>query len=202
MNLAVERDAARAIPEGSGRVRRGPRAWIVHREIVAWVDRTLDGAVGLAARFTFLAVLAVYYLNAAKTKVGSGFPGVLVPGDGAYIQILPRAMERAGYDSGQIGPLGDLIVFAGTYAEFVLPVLIVVGLFGRLAALGMIVFVLVQSVVDIAFHGVDGETIGAWFDKASGSAILDQRLLWVFLLLTIVLRGPGWLSLDRVLARR
>ena len=38
-------------------------------------------------------------------------------------------------------------------------------------------------------------------DKASDSLILDQRALWVFLLATLVFKGGGWLSLDRLLTR-
>lgn len=187
--------APRRPPRAPGRLAR------LHDGAVAAIEARAGGALGLAARLTFLLVLAPYYLGSALTKMGSGFPGALLPSDGAYVQILPHVMERLGYDRTQIGPVGDAVVLAGTYAEFVLPVLIVLGLLARLAALGMIVFVLVQSVVDVAFHGVDAATIGAWLDRAPDAAILDQRLLWVTVLLAIALRGAGWLSLDRLLGR-
>jgi putative oxidoreductase len=77
----------------------------------------------------------------------------------------------------------------------------VLGLFTRLAALAMIGFIVVQSCVDIAFHGADAATIGAWFDHLSNAAILDQRALWVFLLMTLVVKGAGAFSLDALLAR-
>ena len=173
-----------------------------HNDGFERVHEGLDGAVGLLARFAFLAVLAIYYWNAALTKVGEGFPGVLVPQDGAYAQILPQVMERVGYDSSQVGVLGDIVVFLGTYAEFVLPALIVIGLFTRLAALAMIGFILVQSAVDILFHGADEATIGALFDRVPDAPILDQRLLWITLLLMLILKGGGWLSLDRLLRVR
>ncbi|MEM7566245.1 MAG: DoxX family protein [Pseudomonadota bacterium] len=173
-----------------------------HNTFFERVEEGLDGAVGLGARFAFLAVLAMYYLNSALTKVGSGLPGALVPTDGAYVQILPHVMEQVGYDSTQIGFFGDLVVYAGTYAEFILPVLLVIGLFTRLAALGMIGFVFVQSAVDILYHGADETTIGALFDRVSDSAILDQRLLWVTLLAILIVKGGGWLSLDRLLRIR
>ena len=80
-------------------------------------------------------------------------------------------------------------------------VLIVLGLFTRLAALGMLVFVAVQSYVDIAFHGVDAETIGALFDRLPSATIADQRALWAFLLVTLVIKGGGALSLDALLSR-
>ena len=52
----------------------------------------------------------------------------------------------------------------------------------------------------IVWYNCSCATIGAWFDAASDALILDQRALWVFVLLTLVLKGAGPLSLDRVLA--
>ncbi len=94
-----------------------------------------------------------------------------------------------------------LVVYAGSYGEFILPVLIVAGLFTRFAAVGMMVFIAVQTFVDINFHGVDAATIGAWFDRDSASLIMDQRLLWFVLILILVVRGAGPIALDRLLAR-
>jgi putative oxidoreductase len=110
--------------------------------------------------------------------------------------------EAVGYDASQIPAFWRLVVLLGTWAEFILPALLLLGLLTRLAALGMIGFVLVQSYVDIVGHHADPTTIGAWFDAGSGSLILDQRAFWVFLLLYLVLRGAGPLSLDAILSRR
>jgi putative oxidoreductase len=95
-----------------------------------------------------------------------------------------------------------LLVYAGSYAEVILPILVVMGLFTRLASIGMIVFVLVQSFVDIAFHMADAATIGAWFDNLSSAVIMDQRTLWVFLLLYLLLKGPGLVLVDHILRSR
>jgi putative oxidoreductase len=180
------------------------RALRLYRCAVGLTEARLDGwFLGLAARFLFAAVLLVYYLNSASTKVGEGIAGFFSVGDNAYFQILPSVVEAYGYDASQVPFFPyDLIVIAGTYAEFILPILIVLGLFTRLAALGMIGFTLVQSYVDIAFHGVDAKTIGAWFDRFPDAAILDQRALWVFLLVYLVVKGAGALSLDWVLGRK
>ncbi|KAA3622304.1 MAG: DoxX family protein [Proteobacteria bacterium] len=157
---------------------------------------------GLLARLVFAAVLLVYFLNSALKKTGDGLAGLLTVADNAYFQILPPVVERYGYDATQVPWFPwDVIVYLGTYGELVLPVLIVAGLFTRLAALGMIVFVIVQSYVDIAFHGVDADTIGAYFDRHSDAAILDQRALWVFLLTYLVIRGAGRFSLDFLLRK-
>lgn len=156
----------------------------------------------LGARFVFAAVLLIYFWASALTKLGPGPLGFLMPSDGAYIQIFPKTTEAFGYDFGQFGLFHWAVVTAGTLAEFILPLLILVGLFTRLAALGMIGFIVVQSWVDVHGHGVTGEHLGALFDRASGALIWDQRVLWVFVLLVLMLKGGGALSLDRLLARR
>lgn len=155
----------------------------------------------LFARLAFGSVLLIYFFNSGLTKIGNGAFGFLSPSDGAYAQILPSLMEQVGYDTSQIDffPYG-LIVLLGTWAEFVLPALIVVGLFTRAAGLGMIVFIIVMTVVDITGHHVDATTIGMAFDANPSSLIADQRLLWLVTLLIPVLRGPGAISLDAVLS--
>ncbi len=173
----------------------------LHDSTFDFIQRLLqDWFPGLLARFVFAAVLFMYYFNSAKTKVGDGLAGFLTIDDGAYIQILPTVMEQYGYDASQIPAFPyQLIVYAGTYSEFILPVLIVAGLFTRLAAAGMVGFVVVQSYVDITAHGADEKTIGAWFDRVPDAAILDQRALWVFLLTYLAIYGAGKVSLDHVL---
>ncbi len=152
--------------------------------------------VPLAARLVFAGVLLMYFWASAMTKLGDGFAGLFLPSDGAYAQIFPRALEAAGYDSTQLGVLPWLVTVAGTWAEFLLPALIVVGLFTRIAALGMIGFVIVQSLTDVFGHGADSVTIGHWFDRAPDALILDQRALWVVLLLALATMGGGRFSLD------
>jgi len=166
-------------------------------------DALEDWFLGLFARLVFAAVLFVYFFNSATTKIGEGLLGFLTVTDNAYFQILPTVVERYEFDASQIPFFPyQLIVMAGTYGEIILPVLILLGFFTRIAALGMIVFVAVQSYVDIAFHGADEKTIGAWFDRLSDSVILDQRALWMFLLVYLVLRGAGAISLDSFFAGR
>ena len=179
------------------------RITTLHGQVFESVQSSLeDWFLGLLARFVFAAVLFVYFFNSALTKLGEGLLGFLSIADNAYIQILPTVVESYGFDASQIPFFPyKIIVIAGTYAEFILPVLVILGLFTRIAALGMIGFVIVQSYVDVAFHGVDGKTIGAWFDRLSDATILDQRTLWVFPLVYLVIQGPGSISLDHVLGR-
>ncbi|MFD1194039.1 DoxX family protein [Seohaeicola saemankumensis] len=162
-----------------------------------------DWLLPTLARLVFAGVLLAYFWASGLTKLGDGLPGLFTPSLGAYAQIFPRAMEAVGYDISQFGLWYKLVVLAGTWAEFILPLLIVLGLMTRLAALGMIGFIIVQTLTDLIGHGAlaHPETLGAWFDRAPDSPIMDQRALWVLLLMVLVARGAGALSLDRLLAR-
>ncbi|NCO86396.1 MAG: DoxX family membrane protein [Rhodobacterales bacterium] len=153
------------------------------------------------ARLVFAGVLLAYFWASGATKLGEGALGLIQPAGGAYAQIFPRAFEAAGYNTANLGLWHWAVVTAGTWAEFILPALIVLGLFTRLAALGMIGFVVMQSLTDIVGHGADAATIGAWFDRASDALILDQRAFWVLGLAVLALFGAGPLSADRLLFR-
>lgn len=165
------------------------------------LTRLADFVLPTAARLVFAGVLLVYFWRSAITKLGDGLLGLLQPSSGAYVQVFPRAMEAAGYDVSQLSFGHWAVVVAGTAAEFALPALIVLGLLTRLAALGMIGFVVVQSIVDVVGHGADQATLGAWFDAISAALILDQRAFWLLSLLLLVFNGAGPLSLDRILFR-
>jgi putative oxidoreductase len=80
----------------------------------------------------------------------------------------------------------ELAAVLGTTGELVLPVLLVLGLGGRIAALGLSVVnvVAVISLMEIA------------------PAALQQHQFWGSLLLLVVLWGPGRWSLDHLLAAR
>ena len=155
-----------------------------------------DGAISLFARFTFAAVLLMYFWKSGLTKLGDGFGGLFALNLNAYAQIFPKAMEAAGYDPSQLSIIHKMIAMAGTWAEFILPALLLLGLLTRLAALGMMGFIAVQTWVDVNGHGA---AFGSWFNNQSGELIADQRLLWIFLLVVLLIKGGGLLSLDRAL---
>ncbi|PCH82419.1 MAG: hypothetical protein COB90_01495 [Hyphomicrobiales bacterium] len=176
----------------------------MHNSVFRRIEQMFEGwFVGLATRLAFFSVLYFYFLNSAKTKLGDGFMGIFIPDDGAFAQILPSIYEASGYDTELISffPWGLLVVL-GTWSEFILPVLIVAGLATRLAALGMIGFITVQSFVDIVFHHLDDKSIGAMFDGAPGALIYDQRLLWILLLVILVVKGAGKISVDGLLGTK
>lgn len=166
----------------------------LHHRFAAFADRQADWALPTLARLVFAGVLLGYFWASAMTKLDGPFS----PSLGGYAQVFPRVFEAAGYDASQMGLWPRLVVLAGTYAEYLLPALIVLGLFTRLAALGMAGFILVQSLTDIHGHGASA---GAWFDRASDALILDQRAFWMLALVVLVVKGAGPVALDRLVAR-
>lgn len=179
------------------------RIAVLHGRFFAPLESMLSGwFIGLAARFTFASVLLLYYLNSAWGKFGAGPLGFINLDAGAYVSVLPKIMERHDYDPSALAFFPyHAIVYLGTWTEFILPIMIVAGLFARLAALGMIFFVIVQSYVDVAHHDLGARFVGSMFDRLPDGIILDQRLLWIFLLVVIVVHGAGRFSLDRLIAR-
>jgi putative oxidoreductase len=165
------------------------------------LNRSADTILPTLARFVFAATLLFYFWNSGLTKFDLN---PFSPGLNGYAQIFPKAMEAVGYDASQLSMFHWAVVVAGTFAEFILPLLIVIGLFTRFAAFGMIGFVVVQSLTDLYGHGgIDQPTtLGAWFDGLPTSTILDQRAFWMVVLVTLVLKGAGPLSVDRLLINR
>ncbi|WP_146345020.1 DoxX family protein [Phaeobacter marinintestinus] len=163
----------------------------LHNSLFSKVDQASDILTPTLARLVFAAVLLFYYWNSAMLKIDGS---IFSPSAGAFGQMFPKAAEAVLYDVTQLTIFQRLVIFAGTVAEFVLPPLIVIGLFTRLTALAMIGFVFVQTLVDVTGHGV---ALGSLFDNTL--TLIDQRTMWVFLLLVLVFKGAGPLSLDRLL---
>ena len=155
------------------------------------VDLASNWLTPTLARLVFVAVLLVYYWNSAMLKIDGS---IFSPSAGAFGQIFPKAAEAVLYDVSQMTFLQRIVIFFGTVAEFVLPALLLVGLFTRLAALGMIGFVWVQTLTDVTGHNVP---LGSLFDNAI--SLMDQRVMWTFMFLVIVINGGGPISLDRLL---
>lgn len=80
----------------------------------------------------------------------------------------------------------ELAAWLGTGGELVLPLLLVLGLFGRFAALGLFV---VNAVAVISLAEI-------------GPAALQQHQFWGSLLLGLLLWGPGRWSVDAWARRR
>ena len=152
--------------------------------------------------FRSASVLLLYFWSSFLTKISPGLLGFLSISSNAYYQILPSIIDAAGNDVANVAFFPwKIIVFLGTYTEFLLPLLIVLGLLTRLASLGMIGFIIVQSFVDVNFHEIGAEATGALFDRFPDAAIMDQRLLWIVPLSFLVIKGAGSLSLDALLTK-
>ncbi len=164
--------------------------------MIGWIEPASTPVLTTLARIVFAGVLLMYFINSGLTKIPDGFANLLSPSFNAFAQIYPKGAEAAGYDITQATQFQKAVILAGTWAEFILPALVVLGLFTRAAALGMVGFVVVQSLTDIVGHGAE---IGRWFDNVSAAPIIDQRAFWIFLLLYLVFKGGGPLALDRFL---
>lgn len=164
-----------------------------YTSLLGKADRLSGLAVPTLARLVFAAVLLVYYWNSAGLKIDGS---IFSPSAGAFGQIFPHAAEAVLYDVSQLNIFQRLVIFAGTVAEYVLPALILVGLLTRLAALGTIGFIWVQTIVDVTGHGVK---LGSLFNNAI--ELVDQRVMWTFLLLVLVFKGAGAISVDAVVKR-
>jgi putative oxidoreductase len=77
-----------------------------------------------------------------------------------------------------------LAAYAATAVEFILPLLLVIGLLTRLSALGLLVMTMVIQI----FVFPD-----AWW---------TVHAYWAAILIVLIARGPGAISLDHLLFRR
>lgn len=85
----------------------------------------------------------------------------------------------------------ELAAVAGSFGELFFPILLVLGLGGRLGALGLSA-VNIMAVVSYAYVLL-----------AEGSeAALAQHVLWGFMLLTVAVFGNGSLALERLWSKR
>lgn len=136
------------------------RSWcVIERGIAA-----LQPAGALAAR---LYIAQVFWL-AGLTKIRDWETTLLLFTEEYRVPLLPPAWAAV----------------SGTAGELLLPVLLVLGLGGRLAALGLSV---VNAVAAISLPDI---APAAW----------QQHLTWGALLAALVLSGPGRWSVDRLWA--
>ncbi len=130
------------------------------RQLARGLD-ALQPAAALAAR---LYLAQVFFLS-GLTKLADWGTTVALFTDEYKVPLLPPA----------------LAAFMGTAGELVLPVLLVLGLGGRFAALGLFV---VNAVAVIALQEI-------------APAALQQHVFWGSLLAGLAIYGPGPWSLER-----
>ena len=137
----------------------------------------LEACRNLAERIQYSVVALVARIGVASVFWRSGQTKV----SGFQLRDQTFFLFREEYKLPLLPP--DLAAYLATIAEHALSVLLLVGLASRLSALGLI---LMTAVIQL-FVYPDG-----WPD----------HILWFGLLLLIVARGPGAISIDHVLWRR
>ncbi|MCZ7657599.1 MAG: DoxX family protein [Xanthobacteraceae bacterium] len=112
----------------------------------------------------------------------------LFPGSGPPVRnlaMLAEHLERGGYRPGRIwAPLISA-------TELIAGPLLALGLFTRLAALPVAIFLIVSC--------VERWRVGGWFWNTQG---VEYTLLWALAALYFLVHGGGALSLDHVLLKR
>ena len=83
-----------------------------------------------------------------------------------------------------------IAAYLGTTAEFVLPVLLILGLGGRLS---IFIFFVYNIICVVSFHFL-------W--TPVGSSGLNDHIDWGILLMLLMLHGPGRFSLDHLIHKR
>jgi len=132
--------------------------------LTAWIG---DGALSLGAR---VALGAIFFMS-GRTKV----EGFLTITDGTY------ALFRDEYKVPLLPP--EVAAHMAAYAEHLLPVLLVLGLFTRLSALGVLGM---TSVIQLFVYP------DAW----------PTHLSWITLAASLFARGAGPVSVDRAVGIR
>lgn len=133
----------------------------------------ISGSVpeGIALLFTRVALAGIFW-RSARTKVE----------DGSWLQMSDTTVFLFREEYGM--PWPEITGLLATYAEHFLPILIVLGLFTRIGAAGLLVMTLV-----IQFF-VYPE---AWW---------QTHILWVALAGMLIVRGGGMFSLDRLIGHK
>ena len=76
--------------------------------------------------------------------------------------------------------------YLGTIAELILPILLVIGLGGRLIPLSLFVFNIVAAIS---------------YPDLSSAGIQDH-IIWSLMLLVLIANGSGWLSVDNIITNK
>jgi putative oxidoreductase len=139
----------------------------------------LAATVAAPLQSVFLAVLRVYV---AWQFVKSG-----------WLKLQDWETTRFLFEEEYRVPLVSPLVAAltGTAGEIVFPLLLIIGLLGRYAALGLAA---VNLMAVVAYAHV---LLGAGFEAA-----LAQHWLWGLMLVVVVVFGPGRYSVDHLLGSR
>ena len=138
-------------------------------DVAAQVASWLESPLLLAIRW----FVAWQFLKSGWLKISNWESTLYLFQDEYHVPLLPPALAAV----------------AGTAGELVFPTLLVVGLLGRYAAVGL------SAVNVLAVISYAHVLLGEGFEAALG-----QHYLWGSLLLVVAVFGPGRWSLDALLA--
>ncbi len=157
-------------------------------EIVRTIARWLD-AIPYSLIALFLRIIAAHpFFLSGQTKIEGPTVGGEIFGLDLSFQI-PTSIRDATfalfadeYKLPLVSP--TLAAYAATAVEFILPLLLVIGLLTRLSAFGLLMMTMVIQI----FVYPD-----AWW---------TVHAYWAAILIVLIARGPGAISLDHLLFRR
>ena len=134
-------------------------------------------AEGIMLLFVRVALAGIFW-RSARTKVE----------EGSLLEVSENALFQFSEEPFNNVPIlnGDLGAYVTTYAEHFLPILIVLGLFTRIGATGLLIMTMVIQL----------------FVFTEGAVWWQTHILWVALALTLIVRGGGIFSLDALLTRK
>lgn len=104
--------------------------------------------------------------------------------EGSWLTISETTKYLFQEDYKNVPLPAELSAYLSTYAEHLLPILLVIGLFTRLSALGLIGMTMVIQIFVFP---------EAWW---------SVHMIWIALALTLIVRGGGQFSLDAIVARK
>ncbi len=151
------------------------------KRITAWLDAIPYSVIAL-----FLRVVAAHpFFVSGQTKIEGPTIGREIFGLDLTMQ-LPTAIRSATFalfaDEYKLPFLSpNVAAYVATAMEFMLPLLLMLGLLTRLSALGLLAMTMVIEI----FVYPD-----AWW---------TAHAYWVALLIVLIARGPGAISLDRLI---
>jgi len=150
---------------------------LYNRFVAAASSRTAEAIALLFARIG----LALIFWRAARTKIE----------DGTLLTMSDTTVLLFREEYGM--PLPHVTGLIATYAEHFLPILLILGLFTRIGALGLLIMTAV-----IQFWVYPEFLIGL---TDINSKFLGTHIVWAALAGIILVRGPGPISADQLLAR-
>jgi len=152
--------------------------------IAHWIDRLVMACAvvpyALVALLLRLVMARVFFLSGQSKIDGTSYP--LNIQDFGFSVTLPQSVQESAIKmfEAKIPFVGAAVGYAFAYAEFVLPILLVLGFATRISAL----LLLIMTVVLQVFFAPE--------------ALWTTHIYWASILLVLMSVGPGQVSMDQI----